>query len=77
MFIVQRYLGTSCICSPMHDLMDLLVILYSDVFKSIFCLDWYLHSAERKRRVEEAQQNATPNGPRAESNGGPAVSCCI
>ncbi|XP_027164115.1 U2 small nuclear ribonucleoprotein B'' [Coffea eugenioides] len=30
--------------------------------------------AERKRRVEEAQQNATPNGPRAESNGGPAAS---
>ncbi|KAL3517994.1 hypothetical protein ACH5RR_020583 [Cinchona calisaya] len=30
--------------------------------------------AERKRRVEEAQHNATSNGPRAESNGGPAVS---
>lgn len=30
--------------------------------------------AERKRRVDEAQQNAAPNGPRAESNGGPAAS---
>ncbi|KAL3530950.1 hypothetical protein ACH5RR_010272 [Cinchona calisaya] len=29
--------------------------------------------AERKRRVEEAQETATPNGPRAERNGGPAA----
>ncbi|KAI3461697.1 hypothetical protein Pfo_018360 [Paulownia fortunei] len=29
--------------------------------------------AERKRRVDEGQQTATANGPRADSNGGPAA----
>ncbi|KAK4407736.1 U2 small nuclear ribonucleoprotein B'' [Sesamum angolense] len=42
----------------------------TEIYLTVLCCNELL--AERKRRVEEGQQNATANGPRADTNGGPA-----